>query len=828
MAPRILTTAERNAASADRATRHAKRASSAPLPDVPPAPLPPTGSASLVAIPEHDTTPRTTPPPRSSLKPAHSTPASTSSSAPISAAVVEAAFRKVSAPKPLNLRAPAEQVPSRQAPTKPTLAADTQAAATSTNESTPDAAVPPLAVHSPGGGVPAAPAAPAIVDGGVSTVHGSEATPIDVDTPTTPTMPANSGNGIITANRTTPDGFPALPAPSPNIQSHAALRKEKKDKGKGKALGVFFSQQEAEEERDPILAAHIAQAKVNSLAHTSTTPPDNGSSSSRRTLDLTPGSPPKRQRSNTAGDAVPPARLPSPSTTRTDIPRLPESTARTGHHPSFRTADGNPPRGSYTPIPENDWRPLYGIEGESIWRNHPEAQREMWDREPHPKFLAIVSGGNGDRTLTQRAIATAIANFVNVDVDEVSVGPPALGTGSGNDARAWLIGGLPANLAQAVLDAQVLCCTEITLFLVQYRPPINGFLGAITGFTIRNNSAGANKACQRIAHAMRDDPAISRFVRSHRDVFPPHIGEDEALDLFILSVGVRGIDLLLPGNAGTYVTWNVYVMTPTDVVKDFNELRRLFSLLVIVTSFDGEGRIHPPVSCNLCPCNDHPTPVCPYPSTSGWLGATTTNISTLLEISRAARARALGTSATGNGGSRGRGGGRGGRGKARYHLLREDAYTGEEDTYLSDSRGSAGLPANRGPDDGDGEIGDGNLSRTGEPVQNSVSNSNNDGARDVDGNQSGLTAGVRRSERIAVRRSNLVSRNPSGLSTPGRHPRPTGNQVRESNLRTALRQRRNPPVAAAHKSQTPDEHPPPGNQGRDQVSSARQAPPDGE
>ncbi|KAJ7204925.1 hypothetical protein B0H12DRAFT_1080423 [Mycena haematopus] len=614
MAPRIHTAAERTTASADRASRLAKRASSAPLPDVPPAPLPPTGSASLIAILEHDATPADSststvgvvpatggmspflsPVSNASvaqaLKPARSTPASTSSSVPISAAVVEAAFRKVSAPKPLSLHAPAEQAPSGQAPTKPTLATTT-----STNESTLDAAALSPSVPSPtpardasGGEVPAA---PAIVDGGMSTVHGSEATPIDVDTPTTPTMPANGGNGVITATRTTPDGFPALPVPSPNIQSHAALRKEKKDKGKGKAappprslspelnevedhsLAGFFSQQDAEEARDPILAAQIARE---------------------------------------------------------------ESNARTAR-PRFRTADGNPPRGSYTPIPEDEWRLLFGIDGESIWRNHPEAQRAMWDNEPHPKFLAIVSGGNGDRTLTQRAIATAIANYVNVDVDEVSVGPPALGTGSGPDARAWLIGGLPTNLAHAVLDARVLCCTEITLFLVQYSPPINGFLGAITGFTLRNTRAGTDKACEHIGNAMKNDPAISRFVRSHRDVFPPHIGEDEALDLFTLSIGVRGIDLLLPGNAGTYVAWNVYVMTPTDIVKDFNELRRLFSLLVIVTSFNGEGRIHPSMSCNLCPCTDHATPICPYPGTPGWLGATPATIGALLENSRAARA----------------------------------------------------------------------------------------------------------------------------------------------------------------------------------------------
>ncbi|KAJ7222676.1 hypothetical protein B0H12DRAFT_1078256 [Mycena haematopus] len=160
--------------------------------------------------------------------------------------------------------------------------------------------------------------------------------------------------------------------------------------------------------------------------------------------------------------------------------------------------------------------------------------------------------------------------------------------------------------------------------------------------------------------------------------------------------------------------------------------------------------------------------------------------------------------------------------------FQEDAYTGEEDIYLSDSRGSAGLPANCGPDDGDGEIGDGNLSRTGVPVQNSVSNSNDDGARDVDGNPSGLVAGVRHSERIAVRRSNLVALHPTEASTPSYHPRPTGQQVRESDSCTEPKPRRNLPVAATDKDQTSDQHPPPGNQGRDRVSSASQAPPDGE
>ncbi|KAJ7777731.1 hypothetical protein B0H14DRAFT_3508065 [Mycena olivaceomarginata] len=164
-----------------------------------------------------------------------------------------------------------------------------------------------------------------------------------------------------------------------------------------------------------------------------------------------------------------------------------------------------------------------------------------------------------------------------------------------------------------------------------------------------------------IEDAIINNTAITRFVRDHRDSFPSHLDADEALDIFISSIGVDPIELLLPNNGGSYVAWNVYALSPTDSLEDWNQLRRLFKLIVINSTYHSEGRIHPTMSCNLCPSTDHPGPLCPFPHVDGWLGATTANIGELLDISRTARARALGPSNAGT--NRGRGSNRGGKGK---------------------------------------------------------------------------------------------------------------------------------------------------------------------
>jgi hypothetical protein len=276
----------------------------------------------------------------------------------------------------------------------------------------------------------------------------------------------------------------------------------------------------------------------------------------------------------------------------------------------------------------------------------------------------MVSGGNGDRIQATRRIAEAAAGLVNVDPASVNVGTPGMAEGNGGDTRAWLIGGLSLRLAEAVLDQQVLSTGPITIFFLPYVPPISGYLGAITGLTLSDTSAGRRNAHDLISAAISENAGIVQFVRAHRDEFPVHISADDALEIFIASIGVFPLELL--SSTGPYIIWNTYAVYPTGIVNEWNELRGLLAKLVIATSYHGEGRIHHAMTCNICPATDHPTPLCSLPRTQGWLGATPETIGALLDVSRAATRAARGNPASnhsgGNGGNRGAGHG-GGRGK---------------------------------------------------------------------------------------------------------------------------------------------------------------------
>ncbi|KAJ7775426.1 hypothetical protein B0H16DRAFT_1713012 [Mycena metata] len=350
-----------------------------------------------------------------------------------------------------------------------------------------------------------------------------------------------------------------------------------------------------------------------------------GASSSRRPGEEPPSPSSKHQCANTAGDTV-------PTSPRTSTPRI----SRRMHNPTAE--HGLPPRGSYTPTPEDGWHLLFGIDEESIWRAHPEVQRQFWDDEPQPKFLVIVSGGNRHHIQTRDTIATALANFVNVDPDLFQ--PPT----------------------EAILAKGALSCAEITLFAVPYSPPLAGFIGTMSGFTLRNTPAGAGAAQEHIRSAMAGDAAITQYLRLDVDA-------DGALGIFLASVGVHGINLLVDNNT-TVMAWNVYVVSPTESVTHFNHLRKLFASLVIITTCAGRGKIHKALGCSICPCINRPTNLCPFPRAPGWMGATPDTIGALLDISRAARATSNcaphGNSIRGCGGhGNGRGNGRGGNGRGR-------------------------------------------------------------------------------------------------------------------------------------------------------------------
>ncbi|KAF8145893.1 hypothetical protein K438DRAFT_1991354 [Mycena galopus ATCC 62051] len=426
------------------------------------------------------------------------------------------------------------------------------------------------------------------------------------------------------------NSFPPLPGPTVEpITSHAQKRKGTKGKGKERstrpltiplpppmfpspsppptpspAPGGLLGEGCTSYDEDADLAHGIAL----SLGHQ--TDAGAGALSSRRPQDdAAPVSPPKRQHADSSGHM----NIPATEERRPQPPPHPRRFA-----PAFNTRDGNPPRGSFTPTPA-DPRPVYGITSTVLFQGFTDRQRTQWNAAPGPKAIAYIMGGNGDIMQTTEMMRTAIADRFNIPRDKVLISSPGRAE-RGPDPIAWLIGGLRQSELEYLLDATFLSSDAISIFFHAFSPPITGFIGTFAGFTIlaSNTVLAENTIVDYIAN----DLAITRFVRTKHDAFPPETPADHCLDLWLDSISAEPIELLSP-RGGTFTAWNVYVRSPTRHKATFAALQGLFAALVMDTTFSGQGRIHPrALHCVLCLGCNHPLGLCFTRHIPGWLGLT--------------------------------------------------------------------------------------------------------------------------------------------------------------------------------------------------------------
>ncbi|KAJ7128360.1 hypothetical protein C8R44DRAFT_873084 [Mycena epipterygia] len=147
----------------------------------------------------------------------------------------------------------------------------------------------------------------------------SDSTPVPMDstnaTPTSQMVRPSSPASVVEISK---DEFPQLEAHTPATTAKPRA-KATKDKGKKKAKAVAANiTTPASDADDPFLAADIAQATAASLGLVSVSGNSTAGASSSRRPAAAPGSPSKRLRANTTGDAAP-----APFLTATAIPAAP-------------------------------------------------------------------------------------------------------------------------------------------------------------------------------------------------------------------------------------------------------------------------------------------------------------------------------------------------------------------------------------------------------------------------------------------------------------------------------------------------------------------------
>ncbi|KAJ6528050.1 hypothetical protein B0H19DRAFT_1083575 [Mycena capillaripes] len=479
------------------------------------------------------------------------------------------------------------------------------------------------------------------------------------------------GKGKATAGMS-PDEHPNLPNTNPEPTFHHE-----------RATGAVDNN-----DNDPFLTADLALATAASLGLTTVLDQASGGASSSRRPTVAAGSPAKRVRSNTAGDAAPScfttgsSSLPTPNRTSPflapvaataatpppaagcqppaavatgTIPAVPHvvavaaptvaplyaavaaappTAAAIAAGPVWLTDDNNPPRGSYTPTPAGGY-PEIIYSPTLLRRGIPETLLTLYASVPEPKFFMVVSGGNGQIMRTHAHIREAVGNYININVTDFQLGTPPT-VESGPSPNLWLVAGIRPHLAQEILSKPVMSSTRITIYPIPYNMPVNGFIGTYGGLTLPDtDDTGALYLFQAAARGNGD---ISQFVQTHRDAFGPQVSAEESFDTFIASMRVRA--LRLTTNDVDTVTWQLHVTSPTNDHSAWDQLCRLFSRIKIMTALYGTAYLLRPFHCHICPSVTHPTDLCPLPAVPGWLGPTPTTIKALEDASHQAAIKA--------------------------------------------------------------------------------------------------------------------------------------------------------------------------------------------
>ncbi|KAJ7348665.1 hypothetical protein DFH08DRAFT_1000645 [Mycena albidolilacea] len=304
--------------------------------------------------------------------------------------------------------------------------------------------------------------------------------------------------------------------------------------------------------------------------------------------------------------------------------------------PLWLTADGLPPRGSYSQTPAGSFPPIV-YSPEQLLQGVPADPVQMYGEVAFPKFFLVVSGGNGAVMKTHGLICEAIGNYINIDPTAFILGTPPTAA-NGSSSTLWLVADIPDPLAQAVIDAHILSSMNVTVYTLPYNMPVMGFVGVFAGFMLPNTVMGANTARDLISTAVEANNEIAQFVQTYSDAFGPQVSSGEAWRVFLAFITVHGIVLLV--NDTNTVTWRLHVTPPTNDRKSWSQLHRLFGWLQIMTALYGTAQLQWAFRCRICPSIDHPTTLCPLPNLPGWLSPTPATIAVLEDASRTAAAKA--------------------------------------------------------------------------------------------------------------------------------------------------------------------------------------------
>ncbi|KAK0187677.1 hypothetical protein F5146DRAFT_1226077 [Armillaria mellea] len=192
----------------------------------------------------------------------------------------------------------------------------------------------------------------------------------------------------------------------------------------------------------------------------------------------------------------------------------------------------------------------------------------------------------------------------------------------GAEPFLFCLSNITTNQKNCLISQQCWSTDAITFFIIPFNPKPLTYITIIHKLTHPDTKAGTRGVSGVVKTAIHDSPEVNAFITANCDALSSSLSPEQAVAVIVNSVMVKKLDLIVTGGQKEW-TWAIYAISPTTIFNIHLAWRNLIGTL----SFDadlathGEG-IHYPkdLRCMLCYGIDHPTPLCPYPLTTGWHG----------------------------------------------------------------------------------------------------------------------------------------------------------------------------------------------------------------
>ncbi|KAG1859491.1 hypothetical protein C8R48DRAFT_674022 [Suillus tomentosus] len=188
-------------------------------------------------------------------------------------------------------------------------------------------------------------------------------------------------------------------------------------------------------------------------------------------------------------------------------------------------------------------------------------------------------------------------------------------------AQSWhlLISGLSVEATELLTSLAVCTTADVTCFFVPFKQPLPTYICTIENLTFQDSARSNLLIAELVQKTLQENTEVSDFINSH--VIAPTAKTAQKV---IYSIQVSSLNIAT-SRSSMLTVWNIYCDAPRFSLEDYY----LWSALIRGLRFpsDNYGTGVPRLqdkqfTCTGCKSFDHPTGLCPFPATPGWLGPT--------------------------------------------------------------------------------------------------------------------------------------------------------------------------------------------------------------